>query len=73
MNFAKFFRTSIFTEHLQSLLLTLAFIQDIAEILDFGVSAAILNTIDISRRWSKLNFGPMRDQFKEHHFREFLE
>ena len=50
MNFAKFFRTFIFTEHLQSLLLTLAFIQDIAEILDFGVNAAILNTIDISRR-----------------------
>ena len=45
MNFAKFFRTSIFTEHLQSLLLTLAFIQDIAEILDFGVNAAILNTV----------------------------
>ena len=25
---------------------------------DLGVSTAIVNTIDISRRWCKLNFGP---------------
>ena len=27
---------------------------------DFGVSTAILNTIDISRSWCKLHFGSLR-------------
>ena len=35
-----------------------------SSISDFGVRTAILNTIDISRRWYKLNFGPLRGQFK---------
>ena len=37
---------------------------------DFGVSTAILNPLDIFRRWCKLNFRPMRDQVKSRHFSE---
>ena len=37
---------------------------------DFGVSAAILNTIDISSRWCKLNFGQLRGQIKSCHYPE---
>ena len=37
---------------------------------DFGVITAILNIIDIPRRWCKLNFGPMWDQVKSCYFPE---
>ena len=37
---------------------------------DFGDSTAILNLVDIFRRWCKLNFGPMRDQAKQPCFSE---
>ena len=37
---------------------------------DFRVSTAILNLVDIFRRWCKLNFGPMRDQAKQPCFSE---
>ena len=39
-----------------------------ATVSDFGVSTAILNTIDISRGWCKLNFGPLQGQVKACHF-----
>ena len=39
-----------------------------SKILHFRVRMAILNTIDISRRWCKLNFGHVRDQLKSCHF-----
>ena len=44
-----------------------------SEIAPFGDSTAILNTIDISRRWCKLNFGPLRDRVKSRHFSERIE
>ena len=34
----------------------------------FGFSTFILNTIDISGRYCKLNFWPLRDQVKPRHF-----
>ena len=34
---------------------------------DFGVSAAILNPVDIFRRWCKLNFGLLRGHVKSRH------
>ena len=37
---------------------------------DFGVSTAILNTIDISLKWCKLSFVHLRGQVKAHHFPE---
>ena len=38
---------------------------------DLGVCTAILNTTDVSRRWYKLNFGPLRVvSFKSCHFYE---
>ena len=35
---------------------------------NFRVSTAILNIIDISRKWCKFNFGPLWDQVKLCHF-----
>ena len=40
---------------------------------NFGVTTAILNTIDISRSWCKLNFGPLRGQAKSHDFPERID
>ena len=40
---------------------------------DSGVSTAILNATDISRRWCKLNFGPQRGQVKSRHFPEQID
>ena len=37
---------------------------------DFGVSTAILNTTDISRRWCKLNFGILQSHIKSLHSSE---
>ena len=37
---------------------------------DFGVSMAILNLLDISCRWCKLNFRPKWGQLKSCHFSE---
>ena len=37
---------------------------------NFGVSTAILNIIDVSRGWCKLNFGPLRGQVKSRYFPE---
>ena len=37
---------------------------------NFGVSTATLNTTNNSRKWCKLNFGPLRDQVKSRHFLE---
>ena len=34
---------------------------------DFGVSSVILITTDISRRWCKLNFEPLRSHVKSIH------
>ena len=42
----------------------------ILSISDFGVSTAILDPLDVFRRWCKLNFSPMRDQVKSRHFSE---
>ena len=42
-------------------------------ITDFGVRTAILNTKYISRRWDKLNLGPLRDHVKSHHFLEKID
>ena len=39
----------------------------------FGVSTAILNTTDISRRWCKLNFGPLRVHVKSCYFLERID
>ena len=39
---------------------------------NFGISTAILNTIDISRWWCKLNFGLLRDHVKSCHFPEWI-
>ena len=40
---------------------------------DFGVSSAILNTIDIFRMWCKLNFRPLRGQVKSRHLLERID
>ena len=40
---------------------------------DFGVSTAILNMTDISRRWCKLNFGTLRGYLKSCHFLERID
>ena len=40
---------------------------------DFGVSMAILNTIDIPHKWCKLNCGPFRGQAKPYHFPERID
>ena len=40
---------------------------------DLGVSTAILNTIDISRRCCKLNFGPLQGQVKARNFPERID
>ena len=37
---------------------------------DYGVTTAILNIIDISRRLCKLNFGPLQGHVKSCHFRQ---
>ena len=37
---------------------------------DFGVSAAILNLVDIFSRWCELNFGLTPRQVKSRHFSE---
>ena len=42
----------------------------ILSISDLGVSTAILNPVDVFRRWYKLSFWPMRDQVKSRHFSE---
>ena len=42
----------------------------ILSIPDFEVNTAILNPVDVFRRWCKLSFRPMRDQVKSHHFSE---
>ena len=42
-------------------------------ITDFGVSKAILNFTDFSRRQCKLNFGPLRGHVKSCHFPERIE
>ena len=47
--------------------------QNMISILDFGVSAAILITIDFSCRWCKLNFGPLRGQVNSRHFHERMD
>ena len=44
-----------------------------SEIPDFGVSTPILNTIDISCRWCKLNLGPLRGHIKSRHFPERID
>ena len=36
-------------------------------------STTILNIIDISRRWCKPNFGPLRAQVKSRHFPERID
>ena len=43
------------------------------DISNFGVSTAILNIIDIYRKWCKLNFGPLWDQVKSRHFPERID
>ena len=48
-------------------------IKALESIPDFGVTTAILNTIDISRRWCRLDFGPLRDQAKSRHFPERID
>ena len=40
---------------------------------NFGVSTTILNSVDIFRRWCKLNFGPLQSQDKSHNFSERIE
>ena len=40
---------------------------------NFGVSTTILNTVDFSRSWCKLNFGPLREQVKSHNFPERID
>ena len=40
------------------------------QIPNFGVSTAILNTIDILLRWCKWNFDPLQGQVKAHNFHE---
>ena len=42
----------------------------ILSIPDFEVNTAILNPVDVFRRWCKLSFRPMRDQVKSRHFSE---
>ena len=42
----------------------------ILSISDFGVSTAILNPMDVFRRWCKLSFRPMGGQVKSRHFSE---
>ena len=42
----------------------------ILSISDLGVSTAILNPVNVFRRWYKLSFWPMRDQVKSRHFSE---
>ena len=37
---------------------------DFLSIINFGVSTAILNPVDVYRRWCKLSFTRMRDQVK---------
>ena len=37
---------------------------------NFGVSTTVLNPVDNSCRWCKLNFEPMPDQVKLRHFSE---
>ena len=39
----------------------------------FAVSTAILNIIDISRKWCKLNFGSMRGQVKSRDFPDRID
>ena len=39
----------------------------------FGVSTTILNPVDISCRWYKLNFGLLQGQVKLYHFYEWIE
>ena len=39
---------------------------------DFGVSTAILNPVDIFRRWFKLNFGLLRGHVKSPHITAIL-
>ena len=34
---------------------------------DFGVSTAILDPVDIFRKWCKLSFGLFRDHVKSRH------
>ena len=43
------------------------------QIPDFGVSTVILNTTDISRRWCKLDFGPLCGHLKSSHFPERID
>ena len=40
---------------------------------DFGVSTAILNTADVSRRWCKLNFGPLWGLVKSCHLTQRID
>ena len=45
----------------------------LSSIPDFGVSTAILDTIDISRRWCKLNFGLLRGHVKSCYLPERID
>ena len=47
--------------------------QEVKGKLDFGVSTAILNTTHISRRWCKLNFGPLWGHVKSCYFLERID
>ena len=40
---------------------------------DFGVSMAFLNTVDILRRWCKMNFGPLPGHAKSYRFSEQID
>ena len=44
----------------------------ILSIPDFGGSTAILDPLDVFRRWCKLSFRPMRDQVKSRNFSELM-
>ena len=56
------------TVAIQSIKYFSACYQDQLAISDFGVSIAILNPVDIFRRWCKLKFGLLRGHIKSLHF-----